>query len=131
MSISINVKNKLNKCVKNKIKFEHILHSIDIYRHLRPNLNFIAFNYNDKEELLILNNNKENTIRIPNIFIMKKIKIKNKYRKNDSIKESINKNRKIINNYFLEDNNDIEPPLYLENKLIMKKPICIFRRKYK
>ena len=129
MSISINVKNKLNKYVKNKIKFEHIIHSIDIYKHLRPNLNFITFNYNDKEELLILNNSKENTIRMPNIIIMKKTKIKNKYKKNVTIKESINENKKIINNYFLEDVNDIEPSLHLENKLIMKKPF--FKRKYK
>jgi hypothetical protein len=120
---STSIRNKLNKYVKKRIIFEYIPHSIDIYKHLRPNLNFISFNYENKEELLNLNNDKKNTISMPNISLMKKIKIKNKYKKSDNIKEAINKNKNIINNYFLEDYNELEPTLSLENKLIMKKPI--------
>jgi hypothetical protein len=128
---STSIRNKLNKYVKKRIIFEYIPHSIDIYKHLRPNLNFISFNYENKEELLNLNNDKKNTISMPNISLMKKIKIKNKYKKSDNIKEAINKNKNIINNYFIEDYNDLEPNLCLENKLIMKKPISSKKLKNK
>ena len=75
---SISIKNKLNKYVKNKIQFEYKPHITDTYKCLIPNQHFINFTYNIKEEALPLNNKKNNTLIVPDVSRMKKIK-KNEY----------------------------------------------------
>ena len=124
---SINIKNKLNKYIKNKIQFEYKPHINDTYKFLTPNKNFINFSYNIKEEALSLNNKKNNTLIEPDVLRMKKIKKKKKDKNNKAIdnKNDANEDEKLnlIKKYYLKDNQNIEPTLHLENKLIMKKPV--------
>ncbi len=124
---SINIKNKLNKYIKNKIQFEYKPHINDTYKFLTPNKNFINFSYNIKEEALSLNNKKNNTLIEPDVSRMKKIKKKKKDKNNKAIdnKNDANEDEKLnlIKKYYLKDNQNIEPTLHLENKLIMKKPV--------
>lgn len=132
---SISIKNKLNKYVKNKIQFEYKPHITDTYKCLIPNQHFINFTYNIKEEALPLNNKKNNTLIVPDVSRMKKIKKKKKDKNNKTIdnKNDININEdeklNLIKKYYLKDNKSIEPRLHLENKLIMKKPVLRKRNK--
>ena len=116
----IKIKNKLNIWIKYKIKFNFNLHNIDKYKNLIPNKNFIKIDSLEKEENLFTNNIKKDIIPKPDISLMKKIK---KNTKKKSKPKLLAKKEKIIVHYFLNNENDIEPPLYIENKLIMKKPI--------
>ena len=135
------IKNKLNKWIKHEMEFDYTPHNIDIYNLLKPNEKFISFNSNKKEKKLF-NNDRKDIIPMPNPTKMKKIK--NNYNNsflisninlNVNIKESNKKKKKshkvnkaikkqnIIKHLFLDDSENIEPFLYLENKLTMKTPI--------
>ena len=130
------VKNNLNKWVKNRIKFDYTPHEIDKYKKLRPNKNFIAIISHKKEKRLFLNNENKETIPKPKIKKNKgKSKITHKININEGnlkkIKSMVNKNKinkvnrkqKLMNQFFIDDIGNNEPPLNIENKLIMKKPI--------
>lgn len=140
------IKNKLNKWIKNKIDFNYTPHAIDKFKKLIPNKNFITILSNKKEKRLFPNNEFKDIIKMPKISKNKKIKdksniISNKININDNnfkkIKSIVNKNKiskinkkqKLIKKYFLEDIDSIEPKLNLENKLIMKKPNILRKKK--
>ena len=138
MTNIVMVKNKLNKWIKNKIQFNYVPHSINKYKKLMPNKNFIMIISHKKEKRLFLYNEDKAVVQRPKI---KKSKPKSIMLKSDelNINESnlrrslVNKNKtykvnrkhKIIKQYFIDDNNKVEPSLNLENKLVMKKPILL------
>ena len=130
------VKNKLNKWVKNRIQFDYKPHEIDKYKKLMPNKNFIKIISHKREKRLFLNNVNKETIPKPKIKKNKgKSKITHKININEGnlkkIKSMANKNKinkvnrkqKLMNQFFINDTDNNEPPLNIENKLIMKKPI--------
>ena len=116
----IKIKNKLNIWIKYRIKFNFNPHNIDKYKNLIPEKNFIKIDSLEKEENLFTNDIKRDIIPKPDISLMKKIKI---IAKKKSKAKLLPKKEKIVAHYFLNIGNDIEPPLNIENKLIMKKPI--------
>ena len=134
MTNIIMVKNKLNKWIKNKIQFKYVPTSINKYRKLMPNKNFIMIFSHKKEKRLFLYNEDKAVAQKPKI---KKSKSKSMLLNDLNINENnlkrslvnknktyrVNKRHKIIKQYFIDDNNEVEPSLNLENKLIMKKPI--------
>jgi hypothetical protein len=130
------VKNNLNKWVKNRIQFDYKPHEIDKYRKLMPNKNFIKIISHKKEKRLFLNNENKQIIPKPKINKNKaKSNITNKTNLKDGnlkqLKSKANKNKtnkvsrkqKLMNQFFIDDIGNNEPPLNIENKLIMKKPI--------
>ena len=129
------VQNKLNKWVKNRVEFNFKPHAIDKYKKLKPNKNFICITSHKKERRLFLYNENEETIPKPKIKKNKgksnlahKINInentlkKLKSMVNKSKLNKINKKQKMLNQFFIDDIGNKEPPLNIENKLIMKKP---------
>jgi hypothetical protein len=130
------VKNNLNKWVKNRIQFDYKPHEIDKYKKLMPNKNFIKIISRKREKRLFINNENKETIPKPKIKKNKgKSKITHKINVNEGnlkkIKSMVNKNKinkvnrkqKLMNQFFIDDIGNNEPPLNIENKLIMKKPI--------
>ena len=130
------VKNKLNKWVKNRIQFDYKPHDIDKYKKLMPNKNFIQIISRKKEKGLFINNENEETIPKPKIKRNKgKSNITHKININEGnlkkLKSMVNKNKinrlnrkqKMMNQFYIDDMHNKEPPLNIENKLIMKKPI--------
>ena len=134
MTNIVMVKNKLNKWIKNKIEFNYVPHSINKYKKLMPNKNFIMIISHKKEKRLFLYNEDKAVVQKPKI---KKNKLKSNALDDLNINENnlrrslvsknktykVNKKHRIIKQYFIDDNNEMEPSLNLENKLIMKKPI--------
>ena len=134
MTNIVMVKNKLNKWIKNKIEFNYVPHSINKYKKLMPNKNFIMIISHKKEKRLFLYNEDKAVVQKPKI---KKNKQKSNVLDDLNINENnlrrslvsknktykVNKKHRIIKQYFIDDNNEVEPSLNLENKLIMKKPI--------
>jgi hypothetical protein len=134
MTNIVMVKNKLNKWIKNKIEFNYVPHSINKYKKLMPNKNFIMIISHKKEKRLFLYNEDKAVVQKPKI---KKNKLKSNALDDLNINENnlrrslasknktykVNKKHRIIKQYFIDDNNEVEPSLNLENKLIMKKPI--------
>ena len=136
MTNIIMVKNKLNKWIKNKIQFNYVPHSINKYKKLMPNKNFITIISHKKEKRLFLYNEDKAVVQKPKFRrsraksnLLNDIKIdinENNLRRslvNKTKTYKVNKKHKIIKKYFIDDNNKEEPSLNLENKLIMKKPI--------
>ena len=134
MTNIVMVKNKLNKWIKNKIEFNYVPHSINKYKKLMPNKNFIMIISHKKEKRLFLYNEDKAVVQKPKI---KKNKLKSNALDDLNINENnlrrslvsknktykVNKKHRIIKQYFIDDNNEVEPSLNLEIKLIMKKPI--------
>jgi DNA-directed RNA polymerase subunit N (RpoN/RPB10) len=134
MTNIVMVKNKLNKWIKNKIEFNYVPHSINKYKKLMPNKNFIMIISHKKEKRLFLYNEDKAVVQKPKI---KKNKQKSNVLDDLNINENnlrrslvsknktykVNKKHRIIKQYFIDDNNEVEPSFNLENKLIMKKPI--------
>ena len=134
------VKNNLNKWVKNRIQFDYKPHEIDKYKKLMPNKNFIKIISHKRERRLFLYYENKETIPKPKIKIKKnkgKSNLTNKININEGnlkkLKSMVNKNKinkvnrkqKLLNKYFINDTGNNEPPLNIENKLIMKKPIFL------
>jgi len=130
------VKNNLNKWVKNRIQFNYKPHEIDKYKKLKPNKNFITIISHKKEKRLFINNENRDTIPKPKIKKNKaKSNVTHKININEGnlkkLKSMVNKNKinkvnkkqKLMNQFFINDIKNHEPPLNIENKLIMKKPI--------
>ncbi len=102
---------------KNKINSELYEDNINKYRHLKPNKNFICIISSKAEKLIHLNRRRDIIIK-PNNSLMKKT--------NNGIKKSpsklINMKKALINKNFMNDDEN-EPHIALERKLIMSKPI--------
>ena len=134
MTNIIMVKNKLNKWIKNKIQFKYVPTSINKYRKLMPNKNFIMIFSHKKEKRLFLYNEDKAVAQKPKIkksksksILLNDLNINENNLKRSLVNKNktyrVNKRHKIIKQYFIDDNNEVEPSLNLENKLIMKKPI--------
>jgi len=133
MTNIVMVRNNLNKWIKNKVEFNYVAHSINKYKKLMPNKNFIMIFSHKKEKKLFLYNEDKAVVQKPNINKSKsKTNLLNENIYENNLRRSlVNKNKiykvnrkhRIIKQYFIDDNNSVEPSLNLENKLVMKKPI--------
>ena len=133
MTNIVMVKNKLNKWIKNKIQFNYVPISINKYKKLMPNKNFIMIISHKKEKRLFLYNENKAVVQKPKIqksrprsIILNDFNINENNMRRSLINKSktykVNRKHKIIKQYFIDDNNNAEPSLNLENKLTMKKP---------
>ena len=133
------IKNKLNKWIKNRMEYKFNPHKIDKYKSLIPNKNIFQITLIEKEKSLFSNNLSKDIVSKPNVLLMKKIKFERIISKNKILKEKIDnkirinitgkinntinkKMQAIIEHYYFDNKDKVEPPLNLENKLIMKKP---------
>ena len=133
MTNIVMVKNKLNKWIKNKIQFNYVPISINKYKKLMPNKNFIMIISHKKEKRLFLYNEDKSIVQKPKItksrprsIILNDFNInENNLRRslvNKNKTYKVNRKHRIMKQYFIDDNNNVEPSLNLENKLTMKKP---------
>lgn len=133
MTNIVMVKNKLNKWIKNKIQFNYVPISMNKFKKLMPNKNFIMIISHKKEKRLFLYNEDKAVVQKPKIqksrprsIVLNDFNINENNMRRSLINKSktykVNRKHKIIKQYFIDDNNNAEPSLNLENKLTMKKP---------